>query len=235
MNWCLRLHHARHVRGRLTSWEVAQDTTVLWGYWGLVVMVLDLWGYKVNIFSVAFRMESAGTALQPKRLMWRSPSASSTPTVTSRLEVMERMQTAEGSTGAESYHCLVVSAWLPRTRLQMGQSWHLWTDHSSVEMREREVSQRQEVSWNVLSTHCIPGFMDEAPWNETLDGPWAKSRSWPPPPLWRSGTAPRMAGAGNMSPGQDTLNICAWASASHLCTCTLPSAAQTARKQAFRC
>ena len=42
---------------------------MLRGYWGLVVMVLDLWGYKVNIFSVAFRMESAGTALQQKRLM----------------------------------------------------------------------------------------------------------------------------------------------------------------------
>lgn len=37
---------------------------MLGGYQGLVVMVLDLLGYKVNIFSVASRMESAGTALQ---------------------------------------------------------------------------------------------------------------------------------------------------------------------------
>ena len=41
---------------------------MLRGYQGLVVMVLDLLGYEVNIFSVAFRMESAGTALQQKRL-----------------------------------------------------------------------------------------------------------------------------------------------------------------------
>ena len=47
---------------------MAQDTIVLRGYQGLVVLVLDLLGYKVNIFSVAFRMESAGTALQQKRL-----------------------------------------------------------------------------------------------------------------------------------------------------------------------